>query len=159
MRISSFGSFVPVFWVVAEIITYGVVIQTFGIAVAMLIGILSLGLGVFAFRRLGLSMAAVRQDDFATPEALWASFKRVGWAALGAFLLIMPGFLTNVIGAFLLILNPQAWLMPKRAVQPGDSDIIDLDPSDWSAGTNDQGGQVKPPPPSGPPDTQRGNPG
>lgn len=143
MRISSFGNFVPVFWIVAEIIAYGIVIQKFGIAVAVLIGIVSLALGLFAFRRLGLSMAAVRQDDFATPDALWASFKRVGWAALGAFLLILPGFLTNVIGLALLILNPQAWLTPDRTVRSRDSEVIDLDPSDWSSGTNEKEGPPK----------------
>ncbi|MCC2096942.1 MAG: FxsA family protein [Hyphomicrobiales bacterium] len=138
MRISPIGGLVPIFWFIAEIIAYGVVIQEFGIAIAILIGIVSLGLGIFAFKRLGIGMASLGQPDFSKPESVLAGLRKVGWAAFGAFLLILPGFLSNAIGLFLVMLNPQAWLFSRQPAQTPDQDIVDLDPSDWSAGSEDQ---------------------
>ena len=126
------------FLLVAEMVTYGIVIQRAGIAVAILIGITSLALGFFVFRRLGLKFLVLSQENFSSPEAVLKSMKKAGLTALGAFLLILPGFLTNSLGAILILLNPGAWLVPSRRPMKSDDSIVDLDPADWTSDTEGQ---------------------
>ncbi len=129
----SIAPFALLFWLAAEIVAYGIVIQRFGIAVAVLIGVASLGLGVIALKRLGLGFGASLAAGGRDPEALWGMFKRLGLTALGAILLILPGFLSNLVGLALLAWNPAAWIWPKSAQETLRPDVVDLDPEDWRA--------------------------
>lgn len=136
MRVSSLGAFVPIFWIGAEIVAYGVIIQQFGISIAILIGITSLALGIITFRRLGMGLASISNNGSAGPEAILRTLKKIGWAALGALLLILPGFISNFAGIVMIMINPGAWLTPQANRDPVDDSIIDLEARDWQSDTN-----------------------
>ncbi len=135
MIFRSLGFFGPFLWILAEIVTYSLVIQRFGIAIAMLIGIVSLALGFFVFRRLGIQMTSVAKTNISSPEKLFESLKGVGWAAFGGIMLIVPGFLSNLLGFGLLLLNAKAWLSPP-ALDVADDQTVDLSPGEWEAHDN-----------------------
>lgn len=110
---------------------YGIVIQRFGVAPAIFFGVASLGLGVLALRRLGIRSAAILTMGARDPDMLWAALKQFGLPVLGAVLLILPGFLSNLAGLGLLVINPTAWMWPKPSERPSKPDIIELDRDEW----------------------------
>ncbi len=49
-------------------------------------------------------------------------------AALGAILLVIPGFLSDCVGLALLL---PSWRHQELAAKPRDPNVIDLTPQDW----------------------------
>ena len=141
MQASSIGLFSVFFWIAVEIVCYGLVIQFYGIALATLVGVVSLALGIAAFRRLGLRLASLARTDIASRETIFVRVRGLGLAALGALLLVLPGFFSNAVGLALLAFNPKAWIFPKSVPARVD-DIVELEPDQWSSGQRDSG---KPP--------------
>lgn len=125
------GRFSILAWIAAEILTYMLVIREFGIAWAMLIGIISLALGFFAFGRLGVSFTSTVWNSNRDPERVWSALKKSGLAALGAALLILPGFLSNLAGVLLLAANAKAWLSGSSSAPTARDGVIDLERDEW----------------------------
>lgn len=115
----------------AEIIAYFFVIQRFGIAIALLIGIVSLALGLAAFKRTGLIIAATLEAKLGWRQPMIMLHRRFGLATLGALLLVLPGFISNAVGLALLAFHPQAWLYPGAIPRDPDDNVLDLDKGDW----------------------------
>ena len=131
MRISFAGSIGPILWIGAEIIAYALVIQQFGVGIALLIGLVSLAIGIAALRRLGFGLMSYLEQGFAQPETIFENAKRAGLAALGSMLLILPGFLSNAGGAILLLANCRAWLVPRQVPERDGLNTVELKPEEW----------------------------
>lgn len=151
MRLRTIGAIGPILWIGAEIISYGLIIQGFGIAFAILIGIISLALGLLVFRRLGLGIIGVAGDGMSHPDQLLTGLKKTGWAAFGAFLLILPGFLSNGAGLTLLLFNSKSWLFPPSRPTSSGSNTIELEPDEWNveSETTSRDGKHRPKTPNG----------
>ena len=133
-----FGRVAVFLWVAAEIVAYGLVIQQFGIAMAVLVGIISLALGLASLRRLGLRLATIELTEPPTTGAVVNAVKGMGWAAFGALLLILPGFVSNAVGLALLLFHAGALIAPARAGSGVSDSIIDLDKDDWRESQQDR---------------------
>lgn len=125
----------------AEILAFMAVVDWFGLGAALLLGLGSTLLGMMRLRTLGttalqhLRRAAVggaTRDDAVVDGML---------AALGAALLILPGFVTDAIGLALLSPSVRDGLRRRlglkvdalgAARRPSGPQTIDLDAADWS---------------------------
>jgi UPF0716 protein FxsA len=121
-------------WLIAEYIAFSLVAQAIGLDGAILVTLATSVAGIIFLRRLGASasrtLASLLQSGelhLFSPERLSAGFS----AALGATLLVLPGFLTDLIG-LALIARAKAWRLfqieePARRTE----DVVELSPQDW----------------------------
>eukprot|EP01037_Dinobryon_pediforme_P002390 gene2390-2425_t len=128
-------------WIVAEYVAFLYIVSLVGLSGALLIGIATFLIGINAIRRLGgAALANVRQqmnrDRVSANVGLGAIIQ-----SFGAILLIIPGFMSDLVGLALLAPSLGQWLMTysdragigsspqnKHQTRP---DIIDLDASHW----------------------------
>jgi UPF0716 protein FxsA len=127
-------------WLVAEVLAFCLAIKLLGVGGTVVLGLVTTLLGVATLRRLGLdaarhlrrSMTADRNDAFVDGTL----------AALGAVLLIVPGFVSDAMGLALAspsIRQRLATRLVARTVAPGarpsgrptHPEVIDLSPEDW----------------------------
>ncbi len=119
-------------WILAELSVFGVVAGTIGLPGAILLTLLFSLLGLALLRRLGgqtreLVKAALDNPGLAlrlSPLTLRGG----ALAAIGAALLVIPGFLSDCVGLALLL---PAWRHHELAPKPRDPSVIDLPPQDW----------------------------
>jgi UPF0716 protein FxsA len=141
-------------WPAAEIAAFIVVAAFVGLSTALLLMILMSIAGVLLLRHLGGSLARSRAS--ARPAGIAAvSWGGNGMASgLGGILLVIPGFITSVLGLLILFPLSRHWLLAgwrrlfagsRRAADP---DIIDLAPNEWQPLPS-----PKPPPGQGPAET------
>lgn len=128
-------------WVGCELVAFFLVVNRFGWTGALLIGVVTTVLGLAMLRRVGASaFRSLRrsvQGGQATPGGLIDG----SLAALGAALLIMPGFLSDLVGLALAAPSVRQWLAHRfgAVAQPGRPTVqrpagtIDLAPGDWRA--------------------------
>ena len=121
-------------WLIAEYIAFSLVAQAIGLDGAIFATLATSAAGIIFLRRLGASasrtLASLLQSGelhLFSPERLNAGFS----AALGGTLLVLPGFLTDLIG-LALIARAQAWRL-FRVQEPvrRSEDVIELSPQDW----------------------------
>jgi UPF0716 protein FxsA len=124
-------------WVVAELAAFYAVAHVIGLGGALLAGIATTLLGFanlrenasVALQRVRAAMTGARTREGAMAEGMIGSF--------GAILLILPGFLSDIVGLVLTIPSVRDDLASKmRAHQPRrgrDAELtaIDLNPSEW----------------------------
>ena len=125
-------------WPAAEIAAFIVVAAFVGVSTALLLMILMSIAGVLLLRHFGGSLtgsrASARQAGIAA-----ASWGGNGMASgLGGILLVIPGFITGVLGLLILFPLSRHWLLAgwrrlfasssRRAPHP---EIIDLAPNEW----------------------------
>lgn len=124
-------------WLIAEYIAFSLVAQAIGLDGAIFVTLATSAAGIIFLRRLGASasrtLATVLQSGelhVFSPARLSAGFS----AALGATLLVLPGFLTDLIG-LALIARAQAWRLfqVQQVQEPARraEDVIELSPQDW----------------------------
>jgi len=134
MRLSSIAFLFGLAWLGAEILTYALFIDEFGFAWALLVGLGSTILGALALRRLGFLLLATLRRRLEDGVITSGPDRAATFAALGGILLIMPGFLSNALGAALLAMGARALLMRPESstLHPGGpSGTVELDPADW----------------------------
>lgn len=126
-------------WLAAEVICLVIVVKSLGIGGAVLLGVISSLVGVFALRRLGLGAArqlrAVASGGAPPEGALLDGML----TAVGALLLILPGFASDLAGLALLAPSTRQLVAarlggtPARAGRrPGPAGVIDLAPGEWT---------------------------
>ena len=129
-------------WVVAEVLVLMAVVHLVGFGGAVLLGLLTTVVGVIRLRRVGLD--AARGLRSAATSGLPAQDGRMAdgmLSALGAILLIVPGFIANFLGLALAAPSVRGWTSRRfgglppvertRVRRSGPGDIIDLSPEDW----------------------------
>src|SRR5207247_11182180 len=96
-------------------------------------------LGALLLRRFGRADLDRLRTAFARDGIRALHLETPGMATmLGGILLIFPGFITDLLGAALLLPTVRRWAAPKLAPfarssrrTPRDDRVIELDPSEW----------------------------
>jgi UPF0716 protein FxsA len=126
-------------WVTAEISAFFFVVEHIGFGAAVLLSLATSYAGICLMRRVGL---AARQSLFDVLRQSESGFLRLqvglrggALSALSAVLLIVPGFLSDVLGLLLAAASSGFWLRAPlegpRATKSSDPSVIDLSPRDW----------------------------
>jgi len=122
-----------VLWLFAEIAVFGLVADWIGLAGALLATLLTSLIGMALLRRLGDTAQGAVSAMFAdpkgsmrlTPGALQSGVS----AALGAVLLILPGFLSDCVGLALVAPSLRRLETPPPKTQAPD--VLDLPAQEW----------------------------
>ena len=126
-------------WLVAELLAFIVAVKLLGLGTTLLVMIATSIIGASVLRRLGLGAVQHLRGAMGGREGLLLDGTLT---ALGALLLILPGFASDAVG--LALISPSirqslaARFLPKVAtatVRPASrnvrTDVIDLAPEDW----------------------------
>ncbi len=115
-------------WLAAEGIAYVLFLKHFGALSGLVLGMLSLMLGLITVKRLGHGISNLSVpggfDHFRRESSL--SILRL----IGAILLILPGFLTDVLGFIVLGLTAIG-MRPAFKPKSPPSGVVDLSPDEW----------------------------
>ena len=145
MLISSRIKFALFAWMVLEILAFSLVAHWIGAPRAILLGVITSLLGLTLLRRAGTSaLMKLRGSlgDRPLAEGSGGRFLDEMLATVGALALLLPGFLSDLVGLALAIpaLRERAarrlagksssWFAAGSAPRRGPS-TIDLDPEDW----------------------------
>ena len=122
-----------ILWFIGEYIAFTYVISLIGLGGALLIGIATFLLGINSLRHIGLTaFSRLRQQASPSRTRMEPVVHSVG-----AILLIVPGFLSDLIGLALLAHSLRNWIVTTGTHAPSgrrpspDPEIIDLDEADW----------------------------
>ncbi|QAY95191.1 hypothetical protein CWB41_05135 [Methylovirgula ligni] len=119
-------------WILAEVSVFGVVADAIGLGGAVLLTILFSLLGLTVLRRLGGRARDVLRSALDQPSQTLRlsslTLRSGAFAAIGAALLVVPGFLSDCVGLALLL---PAWRHQELAPKPQAQNTIDLTPQDW----------------------------
>ena len=119
-------------WILAELSVFGLVAGAIGLAGALFLTLLFSLLGLVLLRRLGGQARSLLRAAFENPNHILrlspVALRSGALAALGATLLVIPGFLSDCVGLALLL---PAWRHQEMAPTPRDPHVIDLTPRDW----------------------------
>lgn len=127
-------------WLGAELLAFGAVVHAIGFAGAIALCLLTSIAGVAMLRRLGATAALrLRQTAFRNAERNGLSKERLvdrTLEALGAVLLILPGFVSDLAGFALAAPSFRLWLIERlnlgRVSHRRAPALIDLTPREWS---------------------------
>ena len=127
-------------WLVVEYAAFSIVVHFIGIFGALCLDLLMTLVGVSVLRRIGRWASRHLKDALAGKEIPSGKMLDGMLSTLGAILLILPGFVSDLAGLALAAPSLRQFLAdrfggstPARQVQP---DIIDLSPEDWRAVEN-----------------------
>ncbi len=125
----------------AEIVVFVATAERIGLGFALLLTVLTSLLGVTALKRSGASALSSLRSMAGEPLTRETALVDGMIGAIGALLLIIPGFLTDLVGLALLAPSSRQWLVRRLGVssvghdrpraRPG-SGTIDLDGRDWT---------------------------
>ena len=131
-------------WAVSEIVALALVIRMLGIGGALLLTAATSVVGLLVLRRAGVAAAAQWRRGFGPPPSPSSGVIDSTATALGALLLILPGFVSDLAGLALATPSVRQQLiarfggqanspMPQaRGRRPPPPDVIDLSPDDWT---------------------------
>ena len=136
MRLPSWFAMAMAAWFVGEFLTLAFIVHIAGWTGAVLLGVLTSLAGVVLLRQLGMGAArglrrAVNGETFAEGVMLDGTL-----AALGSVLLILPGFLSDLIALALAAPSVRQLLTTRFAVKADHArarrdGVIELSPEDW----------------------------
>jgi UPF0716 protein FxsA len=121
---------------VAEIVAFALVAHMTSIATAILLLILVSLSGVLVLRRLGTAASRTASDARPRIASIWPGRFDPG-TALAGVLLVVPGFVTGILGFLVMVPLSRQWLLAAltrffvRSAKPQSPDVIDLAPGDW----------------------------
>jgi UPF0716 protein FxsA len=128
-------------WLLSEVLLFALVVREAGLGGALVLGIVTSLIGVTSLRRLGRGAIGTLRTAMGGQAAPEGALLDGVLAALGAFLLIVPGFVSDLVGLALLTPSLRQAMVarfggslarvraPRRPPPPG---VIDLDPQEWS---------------------------
>ncbi len=122
-------------WAGAELLTFAILVSILGLGLTLLLGLVTTLAGFFL---IGRSSRAVLEElqQAGQPEGQRIDFVILGPARiLAAILLILPGFLTDLMGLLLLLpgVGDTASGIMRRRYATGSSRTLDLHASEWHA--------------------------
>ncbi|MFN3890032.1 MAG: FxsA family protein [Beijerinckiaceae bacterium] len=129
------GKTIVAIWVIAEVFAYALVLSHVSLLSALAIGVGSTALGLVALRVIGrqfLRKSGADLQEFAT----LADLRAIPLALIGAILLLLPGFLSDLLGLVLALLGYRAFL--RRAEGPGAAREFDLERGEWTRLPDDE---------------------
>ena len=129
-------------WLIGEILAFAIAVKLLGLGLTLLAMFGTSLLGFAILRRIGVGAAQQLRRSMAAGGTANAAFVDGTLTALGAVLLILPGFASDAIGLALATPSLRQALAarllgsgaaPERATshRRGSPDVIDLAPEDW----------------------------
>jgi UPF0716 protein FxsA len=129
-------------WMAAEVMAFATVLHLFGVGGTILLIFATTVLGFTMLRRVGADASRNLRRAMAGGEPPNGALLDGMLNALGAMLLILPGFVANIVGCALAAPSVRGWAMrlfggrvasvvrpaARRSASP---DVIDLGPDDW----------------------------
>jgi UPF0716 protein FxsA len=130
-----------VVWLGCELLAFVLVLGKIGWTGAVLVGVASTVLGLAMLRRVGASAIRSLRRSVQGAQPTPGGMLDGSLAALGAVLLILPGFLSDLVGLALAAPSVRQWLAhrfgavarPGRPAVRPPTGTIDLGPGDWRA--------------------------
>jgi UPF0716 protein FxsA len=127
--------FAAFLWLAAEVSVFLYVVDQVGFVGTIVLALATSYLGILLLRRVG---EAARQSLFGLMRRseggfflLQGGLRNGALGALGAVLLILPGFLSDAFGCILALASSSFWLAPPSQDRQHDPDVVDLSPQDW----------------------------
>jgi UPF0716 protein FxsA len=126
-------------WPMAEIAAFIFVASLVGISTALLLLVLVSFAGVLVLRQFG---GAVRRRRAAAGHVKLAGMTLDGTGmatSLGGILLVIPGFITGLLGILVMFPTSRRWLsigcrhLFSGGRRPASPEIVDLAPNEWQA--------------------------
>jgi UPF0716 protein FxsA len=127
MRRPQIGTLLLV-WLICEALAFAAVVHALGVGAAILIGLATSLVGALALRGLGRTAVAALRGGLGTGREV--KLLDGGLAALGAALLLLPGFLSDLVGLALLAPSIRT-RVAARAARPKPTGVVELDPGEW----------------------------
>lgn len=119
-------------WLASEMFALAAVVSAFGWLGAVLIGLATSLIGILQFRRIGTVVSEGLRRSLRTGrmELIQSDLTLAG---LGALLLVLPGFVSDLAGIALTAPSVRSWLRSRFVTRPASSPdgVVDLDPADW----------------------------
>lgn len=124
----------------AEILVFAAVVQRIGFGPTVLLSVCISVLGIVMLRRSGSAAIASLRSMKDAPLTRETALVDGMLGGIGAALLIVPGFLSDLVGLFLLAPSGRQWLVRRLGVKadvgprprrPADG-TIDLNAGDWT---------------------------
>lgn len=128
-------------WVLAEVVALILVVKLVGFGGAVLLSVASSLIGILILRRLGIDAARHLRTALTGKASTEGQVLDGSLAALGALLLIVPGFVSDVLGLLLAAPSGRQYVMLRlgvrvtresRSAPDPRPDVIDLSPADWT---------------------------
>ena len=124
----------------AELVVFVAVADRIGFGSAVLLSLAASLLGLVMLRRSGLSALSSLRELAQGARSREGTFIEGMLGALGALLLILPGFLTDLLGLVLLAPSGRQWLVRRMGLKidipsqrrTADARTIDLGDGDWT---------------------------
>jgi len=126
-------------WPIAEISAFIVVAALVGVATALLLLILVSFAGLLVLRHFGGGVTQLRAATARSGNAGLTLDGPCVAAGLGGILLLVPGFVTGLLGALVVFPLSRRWLLTlcrqllSADGRPIDPEILDLAPDEWQA--------------------------
>lgn len=136
MRAPSWFGIAIIGWLVGELAALAFVVHIAGWSGAILLGVLTSLAGVFMMRRTGIGAARGLRRALNGEELAEGAMLDGTLAALGSVLLVLPGFLSDLVGLALAAPSIRQFLAQRfgaRAAQVRSQrdGVIELSPEDW----------------------------
>lgn len=128
-------------WLGAELVAFAAVVHLIGLAGAILACILTSLAGLSTLRRIGLSAILRLRQAVATTTSEQSGLSREAvldgtLAGIGAALLILPGFVSDLVGLALAAPSVRYWVTEKlkrgKLGRPAAPRTTELAPWEWS---------------------------
>ena len=131
-------------WLVLEFVAFWIVVDRIGLAGACLVGLAATLAGIVILRHVGRgAIDGLRRAAEGGAPQEGALLDGV-LAAAGGALLILPGFVSDLVGLALAAPSLRGWIARRFApaqvagARPAPPGVIDLDPQDWRVGADPQ---------------------
>ncbi|MBL8589607.1 MAG: FxsA family protein [Methylobacteriaceae bacterium] len=137
-------------WVVAEVAAFWLVVDRVGFAGALTIGVATSIAGIVVLRHVGRGAIAGLRNAARGGAPQEGALLDGTLSAIAGVLLVLPGFVTDVIGLALAAPSLRGWIARRlaptlaagRSTPPG---VVDLSPQDWRAGGPGEAGLLRGP--------------
>ena len=119
-------------WLALEIAIWSLVVRAVGTLGAVALGLATTALGLIVLKQLGRSALQALRHGLARPNAVSGGQAADGLlTAVGAVLLILPGFVSDIAGLALGWQPVRAHLLRRFAPRAQSRGVIDLDTRDY----------------------------
>jgi UPF0716 protein FxsA len=119
-------------WLIAECIVFLAVVQAIGLIGAIALGILTSCLGTTMIRRVGAGAVTALRQAANGLEPSEGGLLDGALIALGGVLLLLPGFLSDMVGLALASPSFRQWLAQRFSGRRRQRiEVIDLAPQEW----------------------------
>lgn len=129
-------------WLLSELLAFVLVAHAIGLGGAVLLGLCTTVLGIVMLRRVGVDATKGLRRAMLGAEPPDGALLDGMLSGLGAVLLILPGFMSDLAGLALATPSVRGWAArffnggpgaspDPRVKRSANADVIDLQPEDW----------------------------